>query len=59
MAAALQFPENAFGGHLAFEVLDRTLESTITHVNFNRFTLYCFARHEILCLLRAAEAYTA
>ena len=40
MAAALELTEDAFGRHLALEVLDRTLESTFTDVNFDRLTLY-------------------
>ena len=40
MTAALELTEDAFGRHLAFEVLDRALESTFTDVNFDWLTLY-------------------
>lgn len=40
MTAALELTEDAFGRHLALEVLDRTLESAFTDVNFDRLTLY-------------------
>jgi hypothetical protein len=39
VTAALELAEDAFGRHLALEVLDRTLESTFTDVNFDRLTL--------------------
>lgn len=48
MTAALELTEDAFGRHLAFEVLDRTLESTFTDVNFDRLTLYGL-NHERFC----------
>ena len=48
MTAALELTEDAFGRHLAFEVLDRTLESTFTNVNFDRLALYGFD-HERFC----------
>jgi 6-phosphofructokinase 1 len=41
VTAALELAEDAFGRHLALEVLDRTLESTFTDVNFDRLTLFC------------------
>jgi hypothetical protein len=40
VTAALELTEDAFGRHLALEVLDRTLESSFTDVNFDRLTLY-------------------
>jgi hypothetical protein len=42
VTAALELSEDALGGHLALEVLDRTLESTFTNVNFDRLALYGF-----------------
>ena len=48
MTAPLQLAEDALGRHLALQVLDRTLESTFTDVNFNRLTLYGL-NHERFC----------
>ena len=48
VTATLELPEDAFGGHLALEVLDRTFESTFTNVNFDRLALYGF-NHERFC----------
>jgi hypothetical protein len=48
VTATLELPEDALGGHLALEVLDRTLESTFTNVNFDRLALYGFD-HERFC----------
>ena len=48
VTAALELPENALGGHLALEVLDRTLEATLTNVNFDGLALYGFD-HERFC----------
>ena len=48
MTAPLELTKNALGRHLALEVLDRTLESTFTDVNFDRLTLYGL-NHERFC----------
>ncbi len=40
MTSPLQLTKNAFGRHLPLEMLDRALEPTITHVNFNWLALY-------------------
>ena len=48
VTATLELPEDALGGHLALEVLDRTFESTFTNVNFDRLALYGF-NHERFC----------
>jgi hypothetical protein len=45
MTPTLELSKDAFGGHLALEVLHRTLESTFTDVNFDRLALYGF-NHE-------------
>jgi hypothetical protein len=42
VTAALELPEDTLSGHLALQVLDRTLESTFTNVNFDRLALYGF-----------------
>jgi len=48
MAPALELSKDAFGGHLALEVLHRTFESTFTDVNFDWLALYGFD-HERFC----------
>jgi hypothetical protein len=48
VTAPLELAEDALGRHLALEVLDRTLESTLTDVNFDWLTLYGLD-HERFC----------
>lgn len=50
MTSTLELTEDALGRHLALQVLDRTLESTFTNVNFDRLALYGFD-HERFCSL--------
>ena len=57
MTAALELPEDALGGHLALKMLDRTLESTFTHVNFDWFALYGL-NHERFCSLQEPRRLT-
>ncbi len=44
MAPALELAESALCRHLALEVLDCTLDATISNLDLERPTLYCFAR---------------
>jgi hypothetical protein len=50
VTAPLELAEDALGCHLALEMLDRTLESTFTDVNFDWFDLYGLD-HERFCSL--------
>jgi hypothetical protein len=43
--APLEFAENSLSGHLPLEVLDRALDSFVTHGDFERFALYGVGRH--------------
>ena len=43
MAAALQLTQDAFTGHLALEVLDRSLDTLVADLDLERFTLNGFA----------------
>lgn len=44
MAPTLELAEGALCRHLALEVLDCTLDATISNLDLERPTLYCFAR---------------
>jgi hypothetical protein len=47
VTTALELPEDALGRHLALEVLDRSLESAFTNVNFDRLALYGFDHERV------------
>ena len=57
MTASLELAKDAFGRHLALEVLDRALESTFTDVNFDWLTLYGLD-HERFCSLQERRRLT-
>lgn len=44
MATTLELAEGTLCGHFALEVLDSTLDTTISNLDLERPTLYCFAR---------------
>lgn len=43
--APLELAENSLSGHLPLEVLDRTLDSFVTHGDLERFALNGVGRH--------------
>ena len=43
MTPTLEFPENAFGSHLAFEVLDGPFDALVAYLDFQGLALNCFA----------------
>lgn len=43
MPAALEFAQNAFRGHLALKVLDRSFDALVADLDFERLTQYGFA----------------
>ena len=43
--APLELTEDSLSGHLPLEVLDRALDSFVTHGDFERFALYGVGRH--------------
>ena len=57
MTAPLELAEDSLGRHLALEVLDRTFEPTLTHVNFDWFALYGLD-HERVCSLQERPRLT-
>jgi len=57
MTTTLELAEDALGRHFALEVLDRALEPTLTHVNFDWFALYGLD-HERFCSLQERRRLT-
>jgi len=57
MAAPLELPQDTLGGHLTLQMLDRALEPTFTHVNFDWFALYGLD-HERFCSLQEPRRLT-
>jgi DUF971 family protein len=44
MTSALELAQDAFTGHLALEMLDRSLDALVSDLDFEGFALNCFAR---------------